>query len=969
MQFNNYETISSQFIPELDGTATVLRHTASGARVLCMQNNDNEKAFSISFKTPPAQSTGVFHINEHSVLCGSRKFAVKEPFVDLLKSSMQTFLNAMTFADKTVYPVASTSETDLLNLMDVYMDAVLHPAFYDNPLIFMQEGWHYELDEEGTPFYNGVVYNEMKGALSDAESKLDSALGGVLFPDTAYGVESGGHPGVIPTLTYESFKDTHSRHYRLSNAYIMLYGNMDFERFLRYLDEEYLTPDAQLRAECAAPNPLEMQAPCVSLGNKIQAAVPADSACAAIGYVVGTAADKAKLLALEVLIDALSDSNYAPLKQALLQAGVSGDVDVQLRDGILQPYVLVKFRNLKAGAGERVVGAVEEAVRGILEQGLSKDLLYATYASLDFYLRENYYGACNCIGVMVQALAGWLYDDECATGYLQFEDDMAQIKAWIEDGTFEELLKEVFLTNNHMASLELVPVENAEQLDATPADEQLAAFTGALDEVAAAHVNETVDALHAFQETPDAPEASAAIPRLTLDEIGALADEAPYHVLEPGAQNPMRCIRHTIDTHGIIYATRYYDASVVPFEDLPYLSVLAELFGNLDTTTHTAIELVTLANSTLGRINFGADLSETIHDPRVCKPVFSVHTSALEAHAADAVNIPLEIMFTSDFSNKEKVRERLNQRLLSMRLALCGTATRLAQRRAVSYYSPAGQVAEATGGISYYRFLRNLLADFDANYDGLVAKLQELIGLLFTDANCTLSFAGSDEALERFVAANSAYGQLSGAAAPKQLVIPEPQRRNEAFITSSDVCYNALAYDTKLLGLERSGAWLPATKAVSLDLLWTEVRVKGGAYGGNCGTPRNGAVLFMSWRDPNVSRTYENYRRSADWLRTTSLSRGDLDGYIISTAGELDRPLKPRAVVQRQCRDYFEEVSPEKRLQTRTEALEASLDAVTSFADVLEQVCAKDCRCTIGNREAIEASTDDFEVIDILNEE
>ena len=480
---HGFTVLAREELPEIDGTAFVLVHKKSGARLLYLANDDSNTAFSIAFKTPPADDTGVFHILEHSVLCGSDKFPVKEPFVDLLKSSMQTFLNAMTFPDKTMYPVASTNEQDLLNLMDVYLDAVLHPAIYRKRAIFEQEGWHYELagdvesdlgdsiagdvvarteaeDATAELVLNGVVYNEMKGALSDPNSVLYDELQAALFPDTAYRFESGGTPRAIPDLTYEQFLDEHRRHYRLSNSYLTLYGDLDLNRMLAFLDREYLSPVADEEAARdkerseggelpLVPHALEAQAPVVAEHVKRTMDTAPENACAGLGYVIGDAAERTRVTAVDILLDALMGSNEAPVKRALLDAGLADDVLAFLADGMLQPFIVVQLRGAKPEAAKRFRAIFEDAVRAVVEQGVDRTLVEASLSRAEFVMREHDFGMADGVALSMTALSGWLYDDALATTYLRYEDDFALLRRELGTGYCERILVDVFLESDN----------------------------------------------------------------------------------------------------------------------------------------------------------------------------------------------------------------------------------------------------------------------------------------------------------------------------------------------------------------------------------------------------------------------------------------------------------------------------------------------------------------------------------------
>ena len=560
-------------IDELDADAYVLFHHASGARLLYLACDDENKAFSIGFKTPPANSTGVFHILEHSVLDGSEKFPLKEPFVELIKGSMQTFLNAMTYPDKTVYPVASTNEQDLLNLMDVYMDAVLNPAIYTKRAIFEQEGWHYELDvpegkplAEGTLRYNGVVFNEMKGALSDPMSVLDDAVGAALFPDTAYAFESGGDPRAIPELTYEEFLDTHARHYNLANSYLTLYGDFaDVRRELAFLDERYLSQEnaagRRIAAERAAgaspaalaPNPLAMQEPTVCDYKRVEMQTTPENALVGIGYVIGQALDTFRTAAADVLFDAILGSNEAPVKKAIIAAGLGGNVTSYTSSACQQPYELIILQNARPQAAQEFRNVIEDTCRDLVEHGVPRDRLEAVISSNEYALRQRDYGMSDGVVLACEALSTWLYDDDAATDALKYADTYAALREALDGPFFEDLLRELVLESNHCALVELVPVgagagEGAEAGPADAADTEAAKLAKIKASMSTAELQAILDdvaELRRQQEAEDAPEDRAKLPRLHVEDIGDARPD-PACTLDDAA--PIPCLRHSIPT-------------------------------------------------------------------------------------------------------------------------------------------------------------------------------------------------------------------------------------------------------------------------------------------------------------------------------------------------------------------------------------------------------------------------------------
>lgn len=960
---HGFTAVKSEPISEVEGTVHLMHHAASGARLMFIENDDANKAFSITFKTPAADDTGVFHILEHSVLCGSEKFPVKEPFVNLLKTSMQTFLNAMTFPDKTMYPVASTNEQDLVNLMDVYLDAVFHPDIYRRPVIFQQEGWHRELEGEGEGerlVVNGVVYNEMKGALSEPDSVLYDGLSAALFPDTTYRFESGGTPAAIPTLTYEGFLENHRRHYRPDNAYIILYGNLDADRFLGFLDERYLAPLAAKECGPLDINPLGLQAPVAPAPVVVPMATAPENACAAVGFVIGRAAERERIVAADILMDAIMGANESPLKRALLDAGIADDAIGYVADSVAQPFAVVSLRGARPGAAERLRAIVAAEARRLAEGGLDRELVRAALSHAEFVMRERNFGYPDGVVLAMSAMAGWLYSDDDPAAYLRFEDVFASLREKVEEGYFEALLRELFLDNDHRACAEVVPTESDEAAEeAEAAGEREAA--AALTEDEAASIREAVRALREAQEAPDAPEALAKLPQLSRADIGEAPAEAMWEVGECG---PWRLIRHYLPCRGIAYAYRYFAMDGLAFDELPYATVLACVLGKLDTSRHTAAELDTLVQAHLGNLGFAVEVHEDAENRERLRPMFVMGSSALDEEVPWAARLAEEVLRETDFSDTERIRDILGQRRIAMEQAFASAGHSAAMARVASYYLPAGVVREALSGVGFYRFLKELLASFDERACELSAKLAELSRRLFTDGGCTLSFGGDEAALAAFREASSPFGGMAGAPV---LTVPAPEDGHEAFVVASDVTYTACGWDRRLLGEPYGGAWLLASRILSYDFLWTEVRVKGGAYGAGFQTTRSGSSRFYSYRDPRIDETVERFRTSGDWLAGVfNPTESEMDGYVVSTVASLDAPAKARELLRRQDGLYFSGATLEDRARVREEVCAAGIDDVRALASSVDAIAGAGPVCCFGNGEVIRASGEGFNVVDLL---
>ena len=993
-QYPGYTLVKREECPEQHGTLTVLTHDVSGAAVLLVENDDDNKAFGIGFGTFPADDTGVFHILEHSVLNGSKRFPVKEPFVSLLQGSMQTFLNAMTYPDKTIYPVATTNEQDLYNLMDVYLDAVFNPAIYTKPTIFEQEGWHYELDlpegaegeggdssaslHEGTLRYNGVVFNEMKGALSDPMSVLDDAVNAALYPDTAYAHESGGDPRAIPALTYEQFLDTHARHYNPSNSYITLYGDLDVDRALAFLDERYLSqPSAASRRRDAAvaagedpsalaPNPLDVQAPVTCEYRRVEMATTPENALVGLGLVLGSALDRKRTIAADILFEALLGSNEAPVKKAILAAGLGGNVVSYTAAESLQPYELIMLQNAQPGVARELRRVFQDACRDLCEHGVPRERLEAIISSNEYDLRQRDYGIADGVAIACDALSTWLYDDDAATLALKYGPVYEELRGELNGSYFEDLLRELVLQNDHMALVELVPVDAAEGAEGAEAAE-LAAKRDAMTDVELADVVERTAALRAAQEAEDTPEAKATLPRLHVSDIGEARSEPPL-VVDTTA--PIPCLRHGIPTNRLAYAMQYFDLSCAAFEDLPYVTLLCRLLKQLPTREHSAEELDNLLAGKLGFLSFTTEVM-TQPDVNGVRPYLLVSAGALSEKIDALASLPREVWSSTLLldADADRVRDVLTQIRIGLEQGFINNGHSAALGRAMSYSSPSAVVREQLSGVDFYLFLRNLLEHFDERLDGLRAKLAELAGRIFVADGCMASFTGSDEDFNAYwdAAGDLGLGAGDGADAGRNaLVVPEPRDRHEAFVIPSDICFAARACDPRRLGIDVTGAWAVAANALSYDYLWNEIRVKGGAYG--CGFRAAGErqTAFYTYRDPAIDPSIERVARAGEWLGSFEPDEAAFEGFIVSCVSGMDAPVKPYALTKRRNTTYLAGLDPHAREERRAQMLAATPAELRSLGADVTRIAAASPTCVFGGRDVIAKSNAGFNVIDLM---
>ena len=994
-----FTVTSKKTLAELDADAYVLHHRASGARLLYLACEDENKAFSIAFKTPPTDDTGVFHILEHSVLCGSVKFPVKEPFVDLIKSSMQTFLNAMTYPDKTVYPVASTNEQDLLNLMDVYMDAVLNPAIYTKRAIFEQEGWHYELDvPEGAPLaagtlrYNGVVFNEMKGALSDPMSVLDDAINRALFPNTAYACESGGDPRAIPQLTYEQFLDTHARHYNLANSYIVLYGDMKVERELAFLDERYLGDGPRLRDEAeraralqaardaeadatsgsystdgaattGEPNPLVRQNPLACDYERVEMATTPDNALVGMAYVIGDAADRKRLVAADVLIDALMGTNEAPVKKAILAADLGGNVVSYTSGDLLQPHTLIILQNAKPEVAREFRRVIEDECLRLVKEGIPRERLAAILANEEFDLRQRDYGYADGVALACDALGTWLYDDtdEAATRGIEYGPIYEELNRELDGTYFEDLLRELVLESKHRALVELVPVAD-DAATSREEEAELAAAKAAMDDADLQRIVEDVAALRKRQEAEDAPEARATLPRLHVSDIGPARPE-PQLVIDK--QTPIPCLRHDLPTHQLAYALTYFDLSHLSFAELPYVTVLTRLMNQLATERMSAGELDSYVCANLGFLSFTTEVA-TQPNWKLAHPRLLVSAGALSEKMDALARIPREVWSETVFEDTERMRDVLTQTRIGMEQSFLMNGHSAALARAMSYGSPAAVLTQQLSGVDFYLFLRDLLDNFDNRKEGLCETLRELQVRIFTSTGAVASFTGSDEDYRRYWNAAGDLGLSPRTAATKELYVPWPEDKHEAFIIPSDVTYLARACDPRALEIETDGTWSVASNALSYDYLWNEIRVKGGAYGCGFRSPNPRHASFYTYRDPAIDPSLARIEAAGDWLASFDPDADTFEGFIVSCVSGMDAPLKPYALTKRRNAEYFCKTPSGKRAERRQQMLEATPDALRALAADISRIAREAPACVFAGREAIEASEVDWNVVELM---
>lgn len=967
----SYEIIKEEYLEDVKATGVLLLHKKSGARVALLSNDDENKVFSIAFRTPPKDSTGVAHIVEHTVLCGSRKFPLKDPFVELAKGSLNTFLNAMTFPDKTMYPIGSCNDADFQNLMDVYLDAVFYPNIYREEKIFRQEGWHYHLEDAGAPLtYNGVVYNEMKGVFSSPDEMLQRMVFNTLFPDTPYGVESGGDPEVIPDLTYEQFLDFHRKYYHPSNSYIYLYGNMDMEEKLAWLDEAYLSHFDRITVDSAIPAQQAFAAPVLCEENYpiLDDESEENKTFLTWNTVVGGASDIKENVAFAILEYVLLDAPGAPVRQALLDAGIGKDVGGSFEDGILQPFFSVVSRQADSGDRERFLEVIRGTLEELAENGLDRRALASGINYLEFRFREADY-ASYPKGLIygIDMMDSWLYDDDQPFAYLKELAVFDELKQDAGCGYFEELIRTKLLNNPHQSVVVLSPKKGmaAEKEEKTAA--KLQAYCDTLSQEEREAICKETAALQAYQEEEDAPEVLETIPLLSRDDI---AKEMPVRIsVEENDVDGTAFLKHHYATNGIGYLTLLFDTAQIPDDRIVWLGVLKSVLGQVSTEHFSYGDLFHEINANSGGISFGLSVYP-VHKGEggdKGRRMMGIRAKYLYPQQEFVFRMIREILGSSDLKDTKRLKEILDSAAAGLQHSLPAAGHATAAGRAMSGQSELSAWTDRTTGISFYRFLEQLTTQFEDRKEEITEKLTELMHMVFRPENLIVSltadeegFAGTEELIKGLKQDLCTDDVETGAFAW------EPHALREAFKTSGQVQYVAMTGNFRKAGFPYTGHLRVLKTILSYEYLWMNIRVLGGAYGCMSAMKRSGDSFLVSYRDPHLAETLEVYRALPSWLQGLDMDERTMTKYIIGTISEMDMPMNASAKGAFALLSWFTGLTDEDLQKERTEILTAQPENIRALAGYMQAVADSANICVIGSESAIEENADLFAKIEPL---
>lgn len=927
---------------ELHGKMVEMHHEKTGAQLAWVDNGEVNKTFCVAFKTLPEDSTGVFHILEHSVLCGSAKYPVREPFVELMKSSMATFLNAMTFPDKTIYPVSSRNEQDFLNLTEVYLDAVFAPRILQDPNIFYQEGWHIELDENGAPLYKGVVFNEMKGAMSDVDEQIYQKTLDVLFPDNCYGWNSGGDPKHIPDLTYEQFLRMYRRYYHPSNARIFLDGAIPLDKVLT-LAEEYLSRFDRLdeKHEIPMQKPFAAEAEqAYEIGAEEDTA---DKTMLTLAKIVAPWSDTVRVTATEILFDVLTGSNDAPLKKALLATGKCQDVGMSLDNAMAQPYMMLTLRNIADGSEQELRQMIRDTVQQLVKTGLDKDALTASINSSEFSARQpgEPSGLLRCI----HALDAWLYGGDPMQPLLS-EERYQKLREMATGDGFDRLMVELLLDESTMSIIRTVPSH-------TQGDELRAEETERLQAIQASWTEADKEALcvqneklTAWQQTPDTAEQLATLPVLSLSEISADPLLIPAAEAQCGAA---KVITHDLSMNGITIMHWYISLTDFTLDELKRLSILPELLGKLPTKRHDSLSLFQAIKRDIGKLTF--QLRVMSRCAEMATPVLDVSCSVLDANVDKAAALVREILTETCFDDRARVQTLILQLSEMAKQKVISDGHRMAMYAASATMSAASAAREALNGLSACMVQKALAENFDAQYADFLALCERFSKDSAVQSRVTFSLS-TNKVLDP-AAILSAYpvGTPIPDAAPYVSNLPAKC----AYRIPAQISFASLGYDYRRAGKVYSGIARVMSNILSLSYLWNEVRVQGGAYGAGLNTSETGRMVTYSYRDPSPARTLGINRSMSKGLRDFVAGDERIDKYIISTVGESEPPLGSENQILVSDENLLCGITPEDLCRERAEMLSTTKDALLKWCGVLDQMAKDGGVCVVGHDGAIAA--------------
>lgn len=979
-----YEVIFERQVDDLKSKAFLMKHKKSGARIFILSNDDDNKCFYIGFRTPPVDSTGVAHIMEHSVLCGSEKFPLKDPFVELAKGSLNTFLNAMTFSDKTVYPVASCNDKDFRNLMDVYMDAVLHPNIYRYPEILRQEGWNYHIESpEDEITYNGVVYNEMKGAFSSPDDVLMRLTLNSLFPDTTYAVESGGDPEFIPDLTYDAFLDFHRKYYHPSNSYIYLYGDINIEEQLDWLDREYLSDydAADIDSQIDIQAPFDGQRLVEDRYPIMDDESEEDNTYLAYNIVCGSIMDVRQVFALQMITYALIDTQGAPIRQRLLDEGIGKDIMSSFDDGVLQPYLSIISKNANPDQKDRFLEIINEEFVKAVENGLNTSSLKASLNSLKFKYREADFGGFpKGLVYGLSALNSWLYDDSKPLLHIELGQVFDELENELESGYFENIIRELLLDNPHSSVIVLKPQKGLTAESEAKTARKLADLKASLSEEEIIRMVNDTEKLAAYQEEPSSKEALETIPLLERSDIKR--ESRVFSNIEEDAGG-VSFIGHDYVTNGIAYFSLLFDLNDLDKELVPYAGLLKSVVSFMDTANYSYSDLNNEINIYTG--GFGMDCG--VYTKQADRSRFSLiadlSVRTLYENIDKAFELIEEVLLTSVYDDEKRLYEIIAELKSRLQMSLMSAGHVAAAMRAGSYFSENIALKEQINGIEFYKFVERIEKNFDAEKKQLIDNIKKIASIFARPSrmivSCTADREGMDLVKKRCAEFVEKISRLSEQTADESTAFKDRyfdfggkgyrlEQLNEAFKTSGTVNYVARAGQFIDDLKDFTGSFSVFQTIMRFDYLWFNIRVQGGAYGCMCGGKVQGDLHFVTYRDPHISRTNEVFEGVPEYLEQFDCDDREMTKYVIGTMSNVDSPVTPAQRGQRDMVGYLQDEDMELKQRVRDEIIDCSVSDIRALAPFIKRMLEGHNICCVGCESKISEDAGMFKTVRSLFE-
>lgn len=973
-----YELIESKDLPDLKGLGIYLKHKKSGARLVLISNEDDNKVFYIGFRTPSYDSTGVAHIVEHTVLCGSKSFPSKDPFVELVKGSLNTFLNAVTYPDRTLYPIASCNEKDFKNLMNVYLDAVFYPNLHENKAIFHQEGWHYELDSETDELkINGVVYNEMKGAYSSPDTVEDLAVMGALFPDSPYGKDSGGNPDVIPELTYEAYTDFHKKFYHPSNSYIYLYGDMDLEERLTFLHENYLKDFDAMAVESDIPLQKPVFANLDETYSIAEGEDEKEKTFLSYSVVTGEAVDTKLMMTLSLIQYVMTEVPGAPIKRALTEAGIGNEIYGGFQTSYKQPIFSIHVSGSEADKKEKFIEIVESCFKEAVEKGIPEKMLRSALNYSEFKYREQDYGRFpKGLLTGIKLLECFVYDDSLPFKAIESGHLFDELRALIGTGYYEEVIRNYILENKHKVIASLAPEKGKTDKKEEELRQKLSQLKEKMSEAEIQMLKEENERLLAFQTTPSTEEELLKIPMLKREDINPEPRKLKNTEMEIDGRT---VVHHNIETNEIVYLSLHFDASDMAEEEIAYMNLLGDLYSLVNTEKREYNDFVSEVLMNTGGILSGFSSYQNIHKDTELRFHYAVKLKVLKAELAKGLDLMKEMLFLTKFdsSSDSRIQEILKENKMRSQMAFESGGDRTAIYRGQAYTSVLGKVNDMTNALGYYRFIKELSEKFAEKKEEFYEKLNVIIKKYFVKERAILSVTANEELfhevkpqLETFLKGLPQGSEVSGEKLSVKLYQEfEAKRKERGFIkegysVSGQVQFVTRSGNFKDAGLPYTGLLNILQVILSYDYLWVNIRVKGGAYGCYGRFDRNGDSSFSSYRDPNLMETNDVYEGIVKYLETFEASPRDITKYIIGAISNIDLPMTPYQEGGASFAAYLSGLTYEDRKKAREEILSADVEAIRGLSKYIQAILDSKIFVVVGSAPKLKENEKEFDFVE-----